>query len=221
MEDLLNDDGKTIVKKSKNKLALEKDETNHRSVLFIRIILKNFCLAFMQSSYNQFLRNLRDLIARKKLEYEEVSQYYWLIQFLTEFNRNVDTTDEQTKIEQIKETFSVELFHSVEVYIQHCIEMMRVEKKQARLWAKRMHTSLKCYKENLISMFVLEKKITKFNEENNLNSSEVNAVSPVKPVKPVGDEESDLVAIAEGLMDETEKNSMLLSDVDKIDILQT
>ncbi len=64
---------------------------------------------------------------------------------------------------------------------------------------------------------LVEKKITKFNEENNLNSSEVNAVSPVKPVKPVGDEESDLVAIAEGLMDETEKNSMLLSDVDKID----
>ena len=198
MEDLLNDEGKSIVKKSKNKLALEQDEAQHRSVLFIRILLKNFCLAFMQTSYNLFLRNLRDLIARKKLADEEVCLYYWLIQFLTEFNRNVDTADEQTKLEQIRETFSIELFHSVEIYIQRCIEMMRVEKKQARLWSKRMHTSLKCYKENLISMYVLEKKIAKFDEENNKGARQASPAG--SPVRPAGDEESDLVAMAEDLM---------------------
>jgi hypothetical protein len=55
----------------------------------------------MKSSYNSFLRNVRDLIQRKKLEDEEVCFYYWLIQFLTEFNRNCDI-DEQLKLEQTK-----------------------------------------------------------------------------------------------------------------------
>jgi hypothetical protein len=38
---------------------------------------------------------------RKKLEDDEICYYYWLIQFLTEFNRNSEY-DEQTKMEMIK-----------------------------------------------------------------------------------------------------------------------
>lgn len=56
------------------------------------------------------------------------------------------------------------MFHSIEVFIQRCLEMMRVEKKQNRLWAKRMHVSVKCYKENMQTLFVLEKKLAQLNE---------------------------------------------------------
>ena len=197
MGDLLDDKSKVAVKKSKQKLALEQEDPQHRSVLFIRIILKNFCFAFMKDSYNIFLKNIRDLISRRKLEDEEICYYYWLIQFLTEFNRNVDI-EEQLKMEQIRETFSVELFHSIETYIQRCIEMMRMDKKQSRLWSKRMHTALKCYKENLVTLFVLEKKIAAFNEANNIKPK-----SPQKPTS-TGDEEVDLVEMAEGLMEAAE-----------------
>ncbi len=38
---------------------------------------------------------------RKKLEDDEISHYYSLIQFLTEFNRN-SNLEEQVKLEQIK-----------------------------------------------------------------------------------------------------------------------
>ncbi len=38
---------------------------------------------------------------RKRLEDDEVCYYYWLIQFLTEFNRNSDL-DEQTKVSYIR-----------------------------------------------------------------------------------------------------------------------
>ncbi len=38
---------------------LKQDEPQHRSVLFIRIILKNFCLSFMKNSYDTFFRNLK------------------------------------------------------------------------------------------------------------------------------------------------------------------
>ena len=41
------------------------------------------------------------MMQRKKLEDEEICYYYWLVQFLTEFNRNSDL-EEQVKIEQIK-----------------------------------------------------------------------------------------------------------------------
>ena len=80
LEDLLEDSSKKIIKKSKNKLLLQVqnyleicfmnlfsntsilkagDDKQHRSVLFIRIILKNFCLGFMKNSYSTFFRNLK------------------------------------------------------------------------------------------------------------------------------------------------------------------
>lgn len=65
--------------------------------------------------------------------------------------------------------------------------MMRVDKKQCRLWAKRMHTSLKCYKENLVNLFALEKKISAFNASNN--------------EKVATNQESDLVELAENLLE--------------------
>lgn len=42
--------------------------------------------------------------------------------------------------------------------------MMRVEKKQNRLWAKRMHSSVKCYKENMQALYMMEKKLSELEE---------------------------------------------------------
>jgi hypothetical protein len=54
----------------------------------------------------------------------------------------------------------MEVFNSIEIYIQRCKDMMKTDKKMDRLWARRMHTALKCYKENLITLFALEKKLS-------------------------------------------------------------
>jgi len=40
--------------------------------------------------------------------------------------------------------------------------MMRVDKKQNRLWAKRMHISVKCYKALLQALFMIERKLAQF-----------------------------------------------------------
>lgn len=45
--------------------------------------------------------------------------------------------------------------------------MIRVDKENNKLWAKRMHTSLKCYKENLINLFAIEKKLSDFKNNQN------------------------------------------------------
>ena len=66
----------------------------------------------------------------------------------------------------------MELFHSIEIFIQRCKEMMKVEKKQDKLWAKRMQTSFKCYKENLITLFTIEKRLEKFRKNNELRLRE-------------------------------------------------
>jgi hypothetical protein len=72
----------------------------------------------------------------------------------------------------------MEIFHSVQVFIDRCKEMMVTDKKQNRLWARRMHTALKCYKENLITLYALEKKISdaekSHNERNKLNNIDLN-----------------------------------------------
>jgi hypothetical protein len=102
------------------------------------------------------------MVQRKKLEDDEMVYYYWSIQFLTEFVRHSEKYDEQRKLEMIKETFCMEIFHSIEGFIQRCYEMIKVEKKQNKLWSKRMHAALKCYKENLTLIFLIEKKIKDF-----------------------------------------------------------
>jgi hypothetical protein len=50
--------------------------------------------------------------------------------------------------------------------------MMKVEKKQAKVWAKRMHNSFKCYKENLITLFTIEKRLEKLRIDKQNEKSE-------------------------------------------------
>ena len=78
---------------------------------------------------------------------------------------------------------------------------MRMEKKQSRLWSKRMHIALKCYKENLVTLWVLEKKIDAFNKANNVQPA---APAPASPPR-TGDDEADLVNMAEELLESVER----------------
>ncbi len=104
---------------------------------------------------------------------------------------------------QLRETFSTEIFHSIETFIQRCTEMMRMDKKLSRLWAKRMHISLKCYKENLVNLFALEKKLSAFN--NSAKQTNVNNASNTEAVN--SNEEIALVELAESLMNEKPSES--------------
>ena len=119
----------------------------------------------------------------------------------------------------LRETFSLELFHSIEIFIQRCTEMMRMEKNLTRLWAKRMHTSLRCYKENLIYLFAMEKKILAHDTAYKQNG-------PIELEKPKStptdinlDSEEELVSLAENLLEAS--NNPLAStkkDGDDLDV---
>lgn len=192
MDDLLDESSKKVQRKAKNRIGAADTEIERQSVLYIRVILKKFCTSVFEKCYKALFRNLKDLVSRKKLEDEEIAYYYWLIRFLTEFNRNLPNVDESTKLAQIMTTFAMDLFHSIEIYVQRCIEMMKVEKKQLVLWTKRMHVALKCYKENLITLYSIEKKLYATQTQ-----------TQKKPTQQQGGEtreltEEELVAMAEG-----------------------
>lgn len=85
--------------------------------------------------------------------------------------------------------------------------MMKLDKKQNKLWAKRMHTSLKCYKENLITLFSLEKKILAFQSSNktqSLNNIDTNIHL---------NEEEELVNLAENYLTSSDQKTDPIQDV--------
>lgn len=59
------------------------------------------------------------------------------------------------------------------------MEMMRVDKVQSRLWAKRMHTSVKCYKENMQALFMFEKRLARLESANQKRPIESEGNMPI------------------------------------------
>ncbi len=57
-----------------------------------------------------------------------------------------------------RQTFSLEMLHSIEVFITRCVEMLLIEKDEASAWIQRMHSCLNCYKEFLFTLKTFEKK---------------------------------------------------------------
>jgi hypothetical protein len=47
--------------------------------------------------------------------------------------------------------------HSILVQIERCEEMIRLEKHQIRLWSKRLHIALQCFKEYLLTLSYFDK----------------------------------------------------------------
>ena len=82
--------------------------------------------------------------------------------------------------------------------------MMRMEKKNDKIWAKRMHTSLKCYKENLVTLFALEKKIADFEVQQ--SQKETQRLCNIDTNINLDDEEQ-LVDIAENMMSSTNQST--------------
>ena len=150
-DDLLDDSSKKGKKQAKIYL-LDAHKSRQRVVVSsVRKVLHHFCHDFLKRSYNRFMTNCGDLIKRQKLNDNEVTWFYSLAQFFMEFTRNLNNVDGlSAKYELVKSTFSIEMFHALEIYITRCIEMFRVEKKEVALWIKRMHKAVKLFKECLL-----------------------------------------------------------------------
>ncbi|XP_017487645.1 PREDICTED: protein timeless homolog, partial [Rhagoletis zephyria] len=55
------------------------------------------------------------------------------------------------------ESLSVQCFHWVLTRMQHDMDMIVSDKKQARIWAKRLHVAIQTFRELLLSLLALQK----------------------------------------------------------------
>ncbi|CAH2229665.1 jg20407 [Pararge aegeria aegeria] len=78
---------KTKLVKPKNRRPVESGFLERRSAFAIRLFLKEFCIEFLNSSYNPLMHYVKDVLVRAKAQQNDESYYLWAVKFFMEFNR--------------------------------------------------------------------------------------------------------------------------------------
>jgi len=153
MQDLVLDKGKRGVKRAKNKIAPENQDTVRRSTLPVRIFLKEFCIEFLLSAYNQLMGVVRDALNRQRAQQNDETYYLWAIRFFMQFNRG-----HEFRLELVSETLSRQTFHFLQQQMDAYRDNFEHEKKNRPkylMWSRRMHLCIRAYMEllhNLVDM---------------------------------------------------------------------
>ncbi|KAK7576619.1 hypothetical protein V9T40_012905 [Parthenolecanium corni] len=141
------DRNKRKLKTPKNRQPMQTQTTERRSAFSVRVLMKEFCIEFLNGAYNGFMHYVRELLHRGKAQANDESYFFWALRFFMEFNRNY-----KCEVKLISETMHVSIFHFTQERIENWRARLDVEKKKFRLWSKRMHLGLKAYKELLMTL---------------------------------------------------------------------
>ncbi|CAF1001865.1 unnamed protein product, partial [Rotaria sordida] len=121
------------------------DSQHHHSALGIRLFLREFCVAFLDNCYNILMPRARDMIIKSTCLLSDETNFFWAIRFFTEFNRHAHTS-----IDRISETLQMNTFHLLHTKIDHYREMIKIDKPEAKLWAKRLQIGFGAFKEYIL-----------------------------------------------------------------------
>ncbi|CAF2742413.1 unnamed protein product [Rotaria sp. Silwood2] len=121
------------------------DSQYHHSALGIRLFLREFCLAFLDNCYNILMPRARDMIIKSTCLLSDETNFFWAIRFFTEFNRHAHTS-----IDRISETLQMNTFHLLHTKNDHYREMIKIDKPEAKLWAKRLQIGFGAFKEYIL-----------------------------------------------------------------------
>lgn len=78
----------TKVKKRKDKMAMAQDLSQERtSMMSVRMVLKEFCVEFLNGAYNPVMKFVRQSMAGGAVVID-TSHYMWSLRFFMEFNRH-------------------------------------------------------------------------------------------------------------------------------------
>jgi len=153
IQDFNFDQSKRAIKKAKNKITPENQDVVRRSTLPVRIFLKEFCVEFLLSAYNQLMGVVRDALNRQRAQQNDETYYLWCIRFFMQFNRG-----HEFKIELVSETLSRQTFHFLQQQLDAYRDNFEHEKKNRPkylMWSRRMHLCIRAYMEllhNLVDM---------------------------------------------------------------------
>lgn len=142
---------KTPLKISKNRAPIKQVDVVRRSTLSIRLCLKEFCVQFLENCYNPLMSAVKDNLVREVAQDNDETYYLWALRFFMEFCRL-----HSQQVELISETLSVSAFHYIQVNLFNYYEMITTDKKEAKVWARRVHLALKAYQELLMTLHSME-----------------------------------------------------------------
>ena len=154
LQDLNFDDKKRTLKKPKNKMTPDDDTGTHRSTLPVRIFLKEFCVEFLHSAYNQLMGVVRDALNRQRAQQNDETYYLWCIRFFMQFNRH-----HQFLIELVSDTLNRQTFHFLQQQMDNYRDNLEMEKKNRPkylMWGRRMHLCIRAYHELLNWLVAME-----------------------------------------------------------------
>ena len=135
------DKEKRGVRRAKNKIAPENLDYVRRSTLPVRLFLKEFCIEFLHSAYNQLMEVVKDALNRRSANQNDESYYLWALRFFMKFNRN-----HEMKIELVSETLSRQTFHFLQQQMDNYRDNFEHEKKNRPkylMWGRRMHLCIR------------------------------------------------------------------------------
>ncbi|CAH2105801.1 unnamed protein product [Euphydryas editha] len=147
-----NGSKKSKLVKPKNRRPTESGMMERRSAFAIRLFLKEFCIEFLNSSYNPLMHYVKDVLVRAKAQQNDESYYLWAMKFFMEFNRG-----HSFQVGLVSETMSVPTFHYVQQQMEKYYDMIKVEKKKFSVWVRRLHLALRAYKELLNTLLAMDK----------------------------------------------------------------
>uniref|UniRef100_A0AAR2LSI5 Timeless circadian clock n=1 Tax=Pygocentrus nattereri TaxID=42514 RepID=A0AAR2LSI5_PYGNA len=142
-----HDAGKATRRVPKRKQVAQDTKSQRRSVLNVRLFLREFCADFLDNCYNRLMYLVKESLIREHAQQHDETYYLWALSFFMAFNRG-----NGCKAELVSETLSVRTFHFIEKNITNYYEMMLTDKKEATSWSRRMHLALKAYQELLLTV---------------------------------------------------------------------
>ncbi|CAF0814816.1 unnamed protein product [Adineta ricciae] len=121
------------------------DSQHHHSALGIRLFLREFCLAFLDNCYNILMPRAREMIVKSTCLLSDETNFFWAVRFFTEFNRHAHSS-----IDRISETLQMSTFHLLHTKMDHYREMIKIDKPEAKLWAKRLQIGFAAFKQYIL-----------------------------------------------------------------------
>ncbi|XP_052020882.1 protein timeless homolog isoform X2 [Apodemus sylvaticus] len=147
LQNYSSDLGKQPRRVPKRRQAAQELSVHRRSVLNVRLFLRDFCSEFLENCYNPLMGAVKDHLLRERAQQHDETYYMWAMAFFMAFNRAA-----AFRPSFVSETLSVRTFHFVEQNLTNYYEMMLTDRKEAASWARRMHLALKAYQELLATV---------------------------------------------------------------------